>query len=59
MKKEPVLISGVWCRRIDNNVEVLVEVDGEWRLIITEPADSNFGHIVEPLGIMSSPKDYI
>lgn len=59
MKKEPVSISGIWCRKIGHNVEVLVEIEGEWRLVITEPVDNNFGHIVEPCGMLSSPKDYI
>jgi hypothetical protein len=57
--KEPIEIFGVWIRSIGGKVELLVETADGWKLCATETLDSNFGHIVEPLGIKSAPFDYL
>ena len=50
---EPVPITGVWLRGgADSALEVLVEIDKQWRLVIVESGSSDLiSHIVEPLGI--------
>lgn len=59
MKEIP--ISGVWLmRRGGENdpkaaVEVYVEVEGQWRHVITESLNSNFSHCVSAFGIEGSP----
>lgn len=50
-KKLPIQINAIWLRRIGDETQVLVNVGGRWRLVIQEPFDSNFSHIVEPGGI--------
>jgi hypothetical protein len=52
--KEAV-ISAVWLRKIGSDVEVLLEIDGEWRLVIQELDDGNFSHITEASGIKAAP----
>lgn len=51
----PVPITGIWLRnRLDTNeLEVLAEVDGEWRVVIVQHYRDGdaISHIVEPLGI--------
>jgi hypothetical protein len=54
---ETVSVSGVWLRKIGSSVQVLVEVDGEWRLVAEELNDGNYSTIVEPSGVRSSPVD--
>jgi len=54
-----ILIQGVWLRRIGDVVEMLVQINNEWRLCAAEPLDGNFSHIVEPSGIASAPKDVL
>lgn len=49
--KEPVSVEGIWLRRLGDDIQVLAEVDGVWRLVITEFYDRNISHIVEPSGI--------
>jgi hypothetical protein len=44
-------IGAVWLRKIGHDVQVLVEVEGRWRLVISEPEDGNYSHIVEAAGI--------
>jgi hypothetical protein len=57
--QQPIEVSGIWLRLNDddNRIEVLAEVDGDWRLVITEYNGGLFSHIVEPLGIRSAPYD--
>lgn len=56
-----VPVSGVWLRKTagrDGAVTVAVEVDGEWRAVITETVDDGpVSHIVEAAGILAAPKD--
>lgn len=53
--KKPIAITGTWLRTIGGNVQLLVEVDGRWRLVNNEPlldgADTVINHITEPCGI--------
>lgn len=51
MGKKIVEISGIWLRRMGDNIEVLAEVDGVWKLVIVEYFDGNISHIVETGGI--------
>lgn len=57
MKQAPVEVQGIWLRRRGDDIEVLAEVDGEWKLVITEYADDPMSHIVEPSGIRSAGPD--
>ncbi|MEW6737503.1 MAG: hypothetical protein AB1489_39845 [Acidobacteriota bacterium] len=53
MRKDKVNIieiSGIWLLRRGKDAQVLVEINGEWRLAISELYDSNFSHIAEPIG---------
>lgn len=52
-----VEITGIWLRRIGDEIHVCAEIDGVWQRVITEPVDGNFSHIVETNGIASSPVD--
>lgn len=57
-----IVIGGVWLRQtVDaggpKDIEVLVEVDGKWRLCITEHPHGPVSHIIEPAGIAQSPLD--
>jgi hypothetical protein len=48
----PIAIGGVWLRGSrDDGVEVLVEVDGHWRVVIRDDVNEIVSNIVEPLGI--------
>lgn len=49
-----IAVDGIWLRRIGDEVQVLADVGGAWRLVITEHADGNYSHIVEPAGIRSA-----
>jgi hypothetical protein len=57
MIPDTVPVSGVWLRKIGNEVQVLFEVDEKWRLVVVEPEDGNYSHIVETEGILSSHAD--
>jgi len=56
-RRESVAVEGVWLRRVGDEVQVLVEVDGSWRMLMSEPVDGNFSHVVEPHGIVAAPYD--
>lgn len=67
MSQAPIPITGVWLRTAGGEsgpgrrLEVLVEVDGNWRLIQSEPTnhDGEISHITEPLGIVYAPADTV
>ena len=44
-------VTGIHLWRDEKWVYVEVEYRGKWHKVITEYADSNFSHIIEPLGI--------
>lgn len=48
---DPVPVTAVWLRKVGSYVDVLLEIDGEWRLVIQEIDDGNYSHIVEESGI--------
>lgn len=51
----PVPVTGIWLRAGDaeHDIEVLAEMDGEWRTVIVERHEPGapMSHIVEPLGM--------
>ncbi len=49
----------IWLRTIGERVQVLVERDGAWRLVIDEYHDGPISHIVEPEGIANAPLDLL
>lgn len=62
MAQEPVPVSGIWLRKkfahLGGEIQVLVEVDGVWRLLGTWPNDDGcISHIFEPAGIRNAPYD--
>jgi hypothetical protein len=48
--KIQIPITGIWLRRIGDDAEVLVEVNGIWYKAITEHAWGNYSHIASPRG---------
>lgn len=54
-----ISVSGIWIRRRGGKVQLLAEVEGEWRLLAEEPYDDNFSHIVEPGGIVNALPDSV
>jgi hypothetical protein len=52
---DEIAVQGVWLRRIGDEAQVLVQIEGNWRLCAKEPMDGNFSHIVEPSGIVKAP----
>jgi hypothetical protein len=50
-------VTGVWLRRVGQDLLVLIEVEGEWRPVIRELADGKISHIVEEPGMASAPRD--
>lgn len=53
----PVEITGLWLRRIGDDAEVLIEVNGEWRKVIAERYDGAFSHIAEQPAMLKAPAD--
>lgn len=55
----PVPITGIWLRSEGEGaaIEVLAEVDGEWRTVISQAFGDLISHIVEPLGIRHAKPD--
>ena len=52
-QKEPICITGLWLRRIGENVEVLIERDDQWYRILRENIEGNFSEIVESAGMVT------
>jgi hypothetical protein len=59
VSRQPVPVTGVWLRKTTSGLlEVLVETDGVWRLVVEEICDDGpISHIVEPAGILGAPAD--
>ncbi len=59
VNKDTMPISGVWLRRSGGRIQLLVEYEGEWRLVNDEPDDEGcpISHITECEGINLSPPD--
>lgn len=47
---ETITVSGLWLRSTLKTVQMLAEVDGEWRLVAEELLEAPFSHIAEPAG---------
>lgn len=57
---QTIPISGVWLRHIGENMEVLVEVAGDWYLCISEhigPNETGITYIANAQGIRDWPKE--
>jgi hypothetical protein len=50
MPKHFVAISAIWLRRIGDEIQVLVETGGDWKVVIVEKTDAAFSHIAEANG---------
>lgn len=50
MPKTTIKMTAVWSRRSGDYVETLIEVDGEWKLAISEHIAAPFSHIAEGNG---------
>lgn len=55
----PEPVTAVWLRHIGNEAQVLVEIDGQWRLIISEYDEGPYSHIAEARGFRTRPLDRI
>ena len=58
-----VPVSGVWLRRVGDQVEVLVEVEETWRGVssCTAPGAehlSDVSQVIDPAGILGAPQDW-
>lgn len=58
-KSEPVPVTGAWLRRIGIEAQLLLEIDGQWRLIVAEPVDGPFSHITEARAFADRPLDRV
>jgi len=56
-KAKTIEITAVWLRRMGTDAQVLVEIDGEWKLAAHDYFGSNFSHIAEALGSKHWPVD--
>jgi hypothetical protein len=62
---DTVVVGGIWLRGGKNAMQVLAQVEGEWKVVIEEyvPTHGNDGdvwpisHIVEPSGIRNGAID--
>jgi hypothetical protein len=54
-KSEPVPVTAAWLHRTGNNAQLLLEIDGQWRLIAEENIDGPFSWIAEARGFADKP----
>lgn len=63
MMNDSIEIQGIWLRTREGCVEVLIEVDGEWRLVNREKLGDGektiISHITEPRGMRKARKDLV
>lgn len=61
MRQEPVPVTGCWLRVFKGRIEVLLEVDGEWKIVHSERPDpsgeSICSAIAEPGAIRKGTPD--
>lgn len=50
----PVSVTGIWLKRIGDDVIVDAEICGQWVEVIREHHDGSFSHIVEPGGMLNA-----
>lgn len=59
--KVSVTTTAIWLRRIggerNGRVQVLLEIDDVWRVVIDDAADANYSHIAEGRGAEKWPVD--
>lgn len=55
--KDTMPISGVWLRTRGDRIQVLIEYEGQWRLVNDKHRESPISHITECEGINLSPVD--
>ncbi len=48
-------VTAMWLRKIDDQVQMLAEIDGQWRLIWSEHQDGPFSAICEARGFERKP----
>jgi hypothetical protein len=58
-EKKKVEVTAIWLRRRGDQVEVLVEIDNDFHLAISEHWEGNFSHIAEGRGYSNWPTDPI
>jgi len=56
-KSPPEPVTAVWLRHLGDQAQVLVEVNGQWRLIIEEFHEGPFSHIAEARSFRARPVD--
>lgn len=63
MVDKKIVCTGIWLRSIGAEVEVLVEINGEWKVAIKTSSDplaqGVISHIAEPAGQDRWPKDEV
>ena len=57
LKPKTIPVSAMWLRKIGNQVQMLAEIEGVWRLIWEEYEDGSFSAICESNGFMDKPLD--
>jgi hypothetical protein len=61
VQKEPVPITGLWLRTLDKRLHVLIELNGQWKLVndypLTDGAETIIGHITDSAGMLLAPCD--
>jgi hypothetical protein len=61
--KQKVEISGLWIRKLNEKIEVLIEIDNEWRIVSDETLyslnDNQHSHIFETAFLKKAPKDWL
>lgn len=59
-KSDPEPVTAVWVRNIGNRIQMLVEIDGVWRVVVDDHHDcgeSVISHIVEARAFRSRPEE--
>lgn len=55
MKRKSVPVTAVWIRKMMDKVQVLIETDGEWRMISEQHVDGVFSHTSEVGALEAAP----
>lgn len=59
--KTEVGITGLWTRKIGKQIQVLIEIENEWRLVseinYEHMREMEHGHIMEGSFLLKAPKD--
>jgi hypothetical protein len=58
-KSPPEPVTAIWLRHIGNEIHVLAEIDGVWKLVITENDQPPYSHIAEARGFRDAKRDSI